>query len=294
MAEYLLPRARLLKIMILGLLGSFILSGVLSSIPVHVISSRYGKNNFYEDLCSLLGLWTGLLITSAYAMHAVNKSRVSATAAGLSEIPSGIGKNITGNRSSISGRDISVDSGRSPLDDSKKANNFFLRLTSFYGYRLRPIDIPLGIILGVVCQLYLTRIFTWPLSFFVHNLSKKISVPANNLLHNLSHAEVIVMGLLVCLGSPLVEELFFRGLAQLSFADAFVGTGKFVRAFFTIVLTAGLFGLAHFEPLEFTALFGFGIVLGTAAWLTKRLGLGIVSHISFNTLAYVVVARGHF
>ncbi|MEY2447361.1 MAG: protease family protein, partial [Acidimicrobiaceae bacterium] len=45
------------------------------------------------------------------------------------------------------------------------------------------------------------------------------------------------------------------------------------------------FGAAHFEPLQFPALFAFGLVAAGLATRTGRLGPGMWAHVAFNAVA---------
>jgi membrane protease YdiL (CAAX protease family) len=100
-----------------------------------------------------------------------------------------------------------------------------------------------------------------------------------------SFAYVFVFGVFACIGAPIVEELFFRGLVQTIFMR---NLGQ-VPA---VVLQAMLFGLAHFQlGMTFNQAAvrcGTVMVLGLLnGWLranTGRLGAGIVAHATYNTL----------
>lgn len=100
---------------------------------------------------------------------------------------------------------------------------------------------------------------------------------------------LVVSGLLLCVGAPIVEELFFRGLVQGSLTVRFgVGWG--------IWLQACLFGLVHVQPnlgrANITVILGiatFGLMQG---WLRNRfgrLGPGIVAHSLFNLVAFIAI-----
>ena len=78
--------------------------------------------------------------------------------------------------------------------------------------------------------------------------------------------------------SPIVEELFFRGLLQRSLLR-WMGPAP------AIALQAGVFAFTHFQKLQFAALFAFGVVLGYLAHRTGRLGPGIAAHMVFNGAA---------
>ena len=100
-----------------------------------------------------------------------------------------------------------------------------------------------------------------------------------------SFAYVFAFGLLACIGAPIVEELFFRGLVQTIFMRN-LGTTP------AIVLQAMLFGLAHFQlGMTFNQAAvrcGTVMVLGLLnGWLrvhTGRLGAGMVAHATYNTI----------
>jgi membrane protease YdiL (CAAX protease family) len=95
--------------------------------------------------------------------------------------------------------------------------------------------------------------------------------------------------LVICVGAPLVEELFFRGLLQNRLVARFgVGIG--------IPVASVLFGAAHLVGWEGYATFvqawavSFGgVVLGVTYHYSKRLGTSIVAHSLFNVVAVVVL-----
>ncbi len=265
----------LLKTALLGLLLSFIASAALTAIVESLVVS-WRKSSFYTDLFSLLGLWTGFLLTCIYALRY--------------QVPQ-IDQNMIAAPSSHE-----INGKTSKKATEKVHGRFFLsKLFDNYGFKIKPfVDIPLGVGLGVVAQLYLVGLFSWPLSFFVHNLSRKLSGPADNLVHGLPHTEIIVLGVLVCVMSPLFEELFFRGLLQRAFLEVSAQHGRLFSVISSVILTAVFFAIAHFELLQLMPLFGFGVILGLAAYLTRRLGLGVAAHMAFNAVAYASIARGHF
>ena len=57
------------------------------------------------------------------------------------------------------------------------------------------------------------------------------------------------------------------------------------------MVSALLFGLAHFEAVQFAGLAAFGVVLGVLAWRTGRLTPGIGAHAAFNAAAVVAVVH---
>ena len=95
-----------------------------------------------------------------------------------------------------------------------------------------------------------------------------------------SIGEVVLVVAFIAVGAPVVEELFYRGLLQRALVDRF---GPAVG----IATAAVIFGAVHFSWVELPALALVGLVLGTLAWRTGRLGPAIVGHVTFNLFTLV-------
>jgi hypothetical protein len=101
---------------------------------------------------------------------------------------------------------------------------------------------------------------------------------------------IVVVSLLVALGAPFFEELFFRGFLRSALQARFGGHGA-------VLVQAVFFGLAHFGEAGTTlgnvsvvlAMMCVGVVLGYTAKFTGRLGAGMVAHCLFNLVAVVTV-----
>jgi uncharacterized protein len=120
-----------------------------------------------------------------------------------------------------------------------------------------------------------------------HNISRQLGQPTQKLVGT-SHSSLSVALLILFLafGAPLVEELFFRGLLLRSLTSL-------SNPAVAIVSSGLLFGLAHFEALQFAGLAVFGMVLGVLAWRLRRLGPSIAAHMSFNTVAVLSTVHLH-
>jgi membrane protease YdiL (CAAX protease family) len=165
------------------------------------------------------------------------------------------------------------------------------RLSTDFGLRLRPWpDIPLGAAVGIGSQYLLLAVLYLPLRPFVHHLDQRLGQPAQQLTKGTSGAGFVILALLVTVGAPLVEELYFRGLVMRSFERLLAGLGRRLGPATSIVVTALLWGLAHDQHLQLLGLTGFGIVLGYLAHRTGRLGPGLVAHASFNAAAVISIA----
>jgi uncharacterized protein len=100
---------------------------------------------------------------------------------------------------------------------------------------------------------------------------------------------MIVVGVIVVVGAPFFEELFFRGLVQGALQSRF-------GARIAVVAQALAFGLVHYQvgmgigtfAITFSVVAVAGLVLGTVRWHTHRLGPGILAHAAFNLVAVIV------
>jgi uncharacterized protein len=164
------------------------------------------------------------------------------------------------------------------------------RLSQGLGFRIRPIDLPIGIAAGLISQYLLVPVLSAPLLPFVPNLYHRLGTPARTLTDHAQGPGLAVLGVFICLGSPICEELYFRGLIFRGFLGAARKHHTPLPVVGPIILTGLLFGLAHFEALQFLGLAGFGIVCCVLAYRTGRLGPSIVAHVTFNTVTFVALA----
>jgi membrane protease YdiL (CAAX protease family) len=98
-----------------------------------------------------------------------------------------------------------------------------------------------------------------------------------------------IVAVVVAVGAPAFEELFFRGVLRTSLAGRF-GSHAAVWG------QAALFGLAHYQPtaglgnVSVIVIVGaLGVVLGYTARATRRLGPGMIAHGLFNSIQVVIV-----
>jgi len=147
-----------------------------------------------------------------------------------------------------------------------------------YGLRFRAFDL-LGIPIGIASQAVLVPAIYWVLRVS----PEEVSSQARTLTDRAgSDAEVVLLVLMVVVGAPIIEELFFRGLLMRAI-QARWNDGL------ALVASALFFALVHFQPLQIPGLFAFGLILGTCAQRTGRLGMGILAHSAFNATAVVML-----
>ena len=154
-----------------------------------------------------------------------------------------------------------------------------------YSLRFAPIDL-LGIPLGIVSQLVLLKVIYWPLHaawperFSDDQLEKN----ARQLYDTAKGGWIVLLVVVIVVAAPLVEELVYRGLLQTAARRRFPG-------WVAVVGVAAFFALIHFRWIEYPGLFAFGLVLGTCALVTRRLGMSVLAHVAFNATALLLVAR---
>ena len=112
---------------------------------------------------------------------------------------------------------------------------------------------------------------------------------------------LVLVSLLVAVGAPFFEELFFRGYLRIALQQAlkqlFGDSRRGLSAHGAVWLQAAFFGFAHFGEASklagnvsvVLAMFGVGVVLGYTARFTGRLGAGMLAHGTFNLLALISV-----
>ncbi len=145
------------------------------------------------------------------------------------------------------------------------------------GLRVRAIDVPIGLAIGVAAQLVLVPLIYVPI-FWIFG-DRDVSAAARQLTDRATDPfGVVMLFLIVGIGAPIAEEMFFRGLTQHALLRRW---GSWVALFGT----AAFFALTHFEPLQLPALFAFGLILGAMVFVTGRLGTSIWAHLGFNLVA---------
>jgi len=145
------------------------------------------------------------------------------------------------------------------------------------GLRFKAIDLPIGLAIGVACQLVLVPVIYFGLSKLIG--VKDVSATARELTDRASSPiSIILLFLIVGIGAPIAEEIYFRGMAQSIF-------GRRLRPHWAILAAAAFFAATHLQPLQFPALLAFGAVLGVMRWRFGRLGPSIWAHLGFNIVA---------
>ncbi len=150
-----------------------------------------------------------------------------------------------------------------------------------FGLRLSRLDIPLGLMAGVLVQVVLLPLLYLPISKLVdtdpgqsaRELIDSIDGPMGTALFALSAAVM----------APLVEELFFRGLLLRSL-ERWLGSVP------AIIVSSLVFAAIHRELIVLPGLFVFGVIAATIVVRTGRLAPAIALHVGFNATTLVMLS----
>ena len=163
------------------------------------------------------------------------------------------------------------------------------RLAADYGLRIEPRDIAVGIVIGLVCQFFLVNAIITLFSLIDNSVD--VEQQAKEVTGGAGGLRLVVLAPFLCIGAPLVEEVYFRGLLLRS---AIRRVGPIAG----VVFAGSAFGLVHLTSeiqgwssvALITALGAFGVVLCTLTYRTGRLGPGLVAHATFNAVTLFALA----
>lgn len=153
------------------------------------------------------------------------------------------------------------------------------------GLRSTLRDVPVGLAIGVACQLVLVPLVTLPIFIFTDTDQEALEAPARELTDKAQGPGVLVLVLVVVIAAPVAEEVFFRGMLQRTLA-------RHLPIWPAMLITSVLFGISHFQALQLPALAAFGLVLSVLAQRTGRLGRSIWAHVGFNATTVVALLAG--
>jgi membrane protease YdiL (CAAX protease family) len=160
-------------------------------------------------------------------------------------------------------------------------------LADDFGLCIRPVDVAVGLVVGMLAQVVLVNAVAFLLSPLVGH--PDVSGPVNDLVEGAHGPGLWGLIAFVTVGAPVVEELFFRGLVLRSLQRRFPDTAA-------VPLSAVVFGLAHLQALSaagllvvVTSLTALGVVLALLAVRSGRLGPAMWAHATFNAFTVVVL-----
>lgn len=124
-----------------------------------------------------------------------------------------------------------------------------------------------------------------------------LDVPLSSNVDAISEADadrayLVATAIAAVVAAPIVEELIFRGLVLRGLLSR-------LGPVLAIALQGVLFGVAHVDPVRGAGnvglaviLSGVGVALGTAAYLTRRLGPSVIAHAIFNGVVVTILLTG--
>jgi membrane protease YdiL (CAAX protease family) len=150
--------------------------------------------------------------------------------------------------------------------------------------RMRPVDVPIGIAVGLAAQFLLNPLLYRILFVFTGELDA--SAAARSLTDKAtSPAAVVFLFVTVGLVAPFAEELFFRGLALRSLH-------RRLGAVWAVALSAAMFAFVHGNPLLFVGLFPLAVILALLVERFDRLGPALTTHVTYNLATATVLVAG--
>jgi uncharacterized protein len=151
------------------------------------------------------------------------------------------------------------------------------------GIRVEVRDVPKGLAIGVLTQLVLVPLLYVPIFLWGDVDREKLSEPARDLTDRAAGpVDSLLLLIIVGIGAPIAEEIFFRGLLQRALLRRFA-------PWLGIGIGAVVFSAAHQQVLQFPALVLFGVIAGVLAHRSGRLGLAVAMHIGFNVTTVVLL-----
>lgn len=151
-----------------------------------------------------------------------------------------------------------------------------------FGLAMVPKDVAVGLGVGFAAQIGIGLVAVWVydlLNIDADRLGETAEELADRAVGGI---DVVLLVLIVAVGAPIVEEIFYRGLVMRSMERRF---GRVVA----LVGSSLVFGLAHFQPYDLIALAPAGLVFAWLAVRYDRLGPAIWAHVAFNLTAVIAL-----
>ena len=148
-----------------------------------------------------------------------------------------------------------------------------------------PADL-IGILVGLGSQFLLLPIVYALIQVLLnHDLTKDLEKPAKDLTDNAHGSGFFLLAVLLIVGAPLVEEIFYRGMLLRSLK-------RYLPAGPSIVICGVVFGAVHFDLVTLPGLALFGILLAWLSHRSGRLGPNLIAHAAFNAATVAILWHG--
>lgn len=156
------------------------------------------------------------------------------------------------------------------------------------GWTMKPVDVPLGLVVGVVTQFALIPLYE--LIWLVVERQDVGQVADDLVAHVGGPLDVVAFVVMTVVMAPIAEEIVYRGLLYRGIRDM-EASHHTMAVGLAVVASSLLFAISHFQFVQLPGLFLFGVVAAVVFQRTGRLGTAIWAHVGFNatTVAFLLL-----
>ena len=148
-----------------------------------------------------------------------------------------------------------------------------------FGWGFKKSDVFQGLLIGFGTQIAGGLLYL-PLLVIFDDID--VSQPARELVDKATGFGVFLLFLVVVVGAPVVEEIFFRGLTLKAFE-------KKMGSRSAAIVSSLFFAIAHLQLVQFPALLLFGLVAVYLVRKHDRLGRAVWAHVGFNATTVIAL-----
>ncbi len=148
-----------------------------------------------------------------------------------------------------------------------------------FGWGFNKSDVFQGLLIGLGTQIAGGLLYL-PLLVIFDDID--VSEPARELVDKATGFGVFLLFLVVVVGAPVVEEIFFRGLTLKAFE-------KKMGSRSAAIVSSLFFAIAHLQLVQFPALLLFGLVAVYLVRKHDRLGRAVWAHVGFNATTVIAL-----
>ena len=146
-----------------------------------------------------------------------------------------------------------------------------------------------GALIGVgtgLLMIVLSSLVGWLTSLVVGDFTSTAGTVAEEFISRTDRWVWLLLAVTAAVGAPIAEELAFRGLTFAALRK------RGLSSWATVLASAAIFALFHFEPVRLPLLLALGLVLGVLRARTRSVGPCIVAHMVQNLPGAVMIALG--
>lgn len=154
------------------------------------------------------------------------------------------------------------------------------------GWRMRPVDVPVGLGVGIATQFLLIPLYE--LVWLVVD-RRDVGQAAEDLVAHVDGlVDVAAFVVMTAVMAPLAEEIVYRGLLYRGIRDMEASHHNLAVGL-AVVVSSLVFAVSHFQLVQFPGLFLFGVVAALLFQRTGRLATAIWAHVGFNATTVVLL-----